>query len=133
MPAEAQHVRPGPQPEAVQLGVTAQLPAGSDEFAHMRRELVEVLQVVSDGQPPVKASAKALGGLGGVLSDVASHLLSRQLPRLVLPSGDVADVQLHTPPRIRGRPTINRRAGHPDGRDRLLEGVLEEGGGELLR
>src|SRR5512133_161895 len=99
----------------------------------MRRQVVEASEVVINGQPPVKASAEALGGFGGVLGDVAGHLLSRQLPRLVLPSGDVADVELLTPPGITGRPTIDGRAGHPDGRDRLLEGVVEEGGGERLR
>src|SRR5215218_270443 len=80
-----------------------------------------------------QARTEALGGLGGVLGDVASHLLSRQLPGLAIVAGDVAHVELLAPAGIPLRPPIDGRAGHPDGRDRLPEGVLEEGGREWLR
>jgi len=70
----------------------------------------------------------------GVLGQVAGHLPGRQLPRLVLAGRDVADIELLTPAGIAARPTIVQRwAGHPDDRDGLAQGVLEEGGGERLR
>src|ERR671918_527725 len=50
---------------------------------------IQRLQVTCAGQATVQAGAEALGGLGGVLGDVAGHLLSRQLPALVIGSGDV--------------------------------------------
>jgi hypothetical protein len=97
----------------------------------MRRQPVHVLQVVGV-DATVEAAAEALGGLGGVLGDVASHLLGRQLPRLLV-SGDVAHVELLAPPCIPTRPAaIDGRAGHPHGRDRLPQGVLEDGGGKAL-
>ena len=90
-----------------------------------------MVQVVG-AEAPVQAAAEALGGLRRVLGDVASHLLGRQLSRLLV-SGDVAHIELLTPPGIPIRPPIDGWAGHPDGRDRLPEGVLEEGGREWLR
>jgi hypothetical protein len=57
-------------------------------------------------QAVVEAGAEALGGLGGVLGDVASHLLSAQLPGLVV-AGDVADVELAAPAGIPLRRTID--------------------------
>jgi hypothetical protein len=98
----------------------------------MRRELVEVLQVVGVGEASVQAGAEALSGLGGVLGDVAGHLLSRQLPGLLTVLGDVVDVELLPPAGIPARPAIQRRAGHPDHRDGMPEGVLEQGGRERL-
>jgi hypothetical protein len=132
MPAEPKHVRPGPQPEPFQLGAAAQLPAGADELGHMRRQVIQALQVVS-GEAVVQAGAEALGGLGRVLGDVAGHLLSRQLPGLVVAAGDVADVELPAPAGIALRPTIDRRAGHPNRRDRRLDGLLEQVSAEWLR
>jgi hypothetical protein len=86
----------------------------------MGRQVVQVVEVIG-ADAPVEAGAEALGGLGRVLGDVAGHLLSRQLPGLVAAlAGDVVDVELGAPAGIPGRPAINRRAGHPDGRGRLL-------------
>ena len=82
--AEPEHVRPGPQPQPVQLGAAAQLPGRADELGHMRRQPVQVLQVVGIGQAPVEADAEALGGLGRVLGDVAGHLLRRSAPQPVV-------------------------------------------------
>jgi hypothetical protein len=84
----------------------------------MRRQLVEMLQVVS-ADAPLQTRTEALGGLGGVLGDVAGHLLSRQLPGVAIASGDVAHVELLAPPGIATWLTINGRAGHADGRDGL--------------
>jgi len=64
VPPEPEHVRPRPQPKPLQLGAAAQLPGGPDELGHMRRQLVEAVQVVGVGQAAVEAGAEALGGLG---------------------------------------------------------------------
>jgi hypothetical protein len=96
----------------------------------MRRQTIEVIEVVG-AEASVEAGAEALGGLGGVLGDVAGHLLGRQLPRLVVPLGDVVDVELLPPPGIPARlAVVQGWAGHGDGRDCLLEGVLEQVGAE---
>src|SRR5215208_6073130 len=78
----------------------------------------------------VEAAAEALGGLGGVLGDVARHLLGRQLPGLIRVLGDVVHVELLTPAGIPARTVVQRRAGYPGSRDRQPQSVLEEGGGE---
>ena len=69
---EAQHVRPGPQPERIQRGAATQLPRRPDELGHLRRELVEAVQVVGIGEAAVEASAEALGGLVAYLTSMAS-------------------------------------------------------------
>jgi hypothetical protein len=84
----------------------------------MGRELVEAVQVVG-ADAPVEAGAEALGGVGGVLGDVAGYLLGRQLPRLVVTGRDVADVELLTPPGMPSRAALDGRAGYADGRNRL--------------
>jgi hypothetical protein len=90
----------------------------------MRRELVEALQVLG-AEAAVGAGSEALGGLGGVLGDIPRDLLGRQLSRLVVASGDVADVELLAPAGIARWAVVQRRTRRPDGRDRLLDGVLE--------
>jgi hypothetical protein len=112
-------------------GAAAQLPGRPDELDHMRRQAVQAVQVAGP-EAAVQAAAEALGGLGRVLGDVAGHLLGRQLLRLVLAGGDVADVELLTPPRIPLRTAIDGRAGHPHSRDRLPQRVLEQAGSERL-
>jgi hypothetical protein len=47
--------------------------------------------------------------------------------------GDVVDVEVRAPAGIALRPTIDRRTGHPNRRDRRLEGVLEQVGIKRLR
>src|SRR5215211_4309210 len=132
MSTKPEHVRPRPKPQALQLGTATQLPGRPDELGDMGRELVEAVQVVG-AEAAVQAAAEALGGFGRVLGDVAGHLLSRQLPGPVIPRGDVADVELLTPAGIPLRPVVQGWAGHPDGRDRRLQGVLEQVGAERLR
>jgi hypothetical protein len=100
----------------------------------MGRELVEAVQVVG-ADAPVEAGAEALGGVGGVLGDVAGYLLGRQLPRLVVTGRDVADVELLTPPRIAVRLAIEGRTMHPDRRNCQPQRLLKAGpaGGRLRR
>jgi hypothetical protein len=98
----------------------------------MGRQTVELVQVVGP-EAPVQAGPEALGGLGRVLGDVAGHLLSRQLSRLVVGSGDVADVELLAPADIPIRAVPQGWAGHPDSRDGLPQGILEEGRREAGR
>jgi hypothetical protein len=98
----------------------------------MGRQIVQVVEVI-DADTPVEAGAEALGGLGRVLGDVAGHLVSRQLPRLVV-SGDVADVELLTPAAIPARPSIVQgRTGHPDCGNCLPECLLEQARRERIR
>jgi hypothetical protein len=92
----------------------------------MGRELVEAVQVVG-ADAPVEAGAEALGGVGGVLGDVAGYLLGRQLPRLVVTGRDVADVELLTPPRIAVRLAIEGRTMHPDRRNCQPQRLLKAG------
>src|SRR5215218_1296573 len=92
-----------------------------------------MLQVISDGQAAVEAGAEALGGLGGVLGDVAGHLLRAQLPSLVIAPGDVADVELLAPAGIPIRPVLQGWAGHPDSLDGLPQDIREEGRREAGR
>ena len=127
MATEPEHVRPGPQPQPCQLGAATQRPSGADELGHMGQQPVEVVQVVGV-EATVEPGAEALSGLGGVLGDVAGHLLGRQLPRLaVAVPGEVADVELLAPTGIPFRPTVLRSwTGHADSRDRLPDSVLEE-------
>jgi hypothetical protein len=109
---EPEHVRPRPQPEPLDLGAATQRPGRPNELSHMRRQPVEALQVVGITEPLVEAGAEALGALGGVLGDVAGHLLGAQLPGLVV-AGDVADVELLAPAGEPARPT---RSGPPSSR-----------------
>src|SRR5215211_855207 len=100
----------------------------------MRRQPIQALQVVNVGEASVEAGAEALGGLGCVLGDVAGHLLSRQLPRLVVTlAGDVADVELLAPLGVPPGFAVLAGARHPHSRDGLLQRLLENGGGEALR
>src|SRR5829696_3018601 len=80
-----------------------------------------------------RLAAEALGGLGGVLGDVPSDLLGRELARLLTVLGDVVDIELLPPAGIPAWPVVQGRARHPHGRDRLLEGLLEQVGRERLR
>jgi hypothetical protein len=98
----------------------------------MGRELVQVVEVVG-GDAAVEARAEALGGLGGVLGDVAGHLLGRQLSGLAAVSGDVVDVELLAPAGIPLRSAIDGRAGHGHGRRSQGNRLLEQTGGERLR
>jgi hypothetical protein len=79
------------------------------------------------------AGAEALGGLGGVLGDVAGHLLRAQLLGVAIGSGDIADIELLAPPGIPGRLLIERRARHPDSSHRRAERLLEEHRRKALR
>src|SRR5215217_1584731 len=121
MTTEPEHVRPRTKPQALQLGAATQLPAGSDQLGHMRRQLVETLQIGGGDEAPVQAAAEALGGLGRVLGDVAGHLLGRQLPGLAIGLANVAHVELLTPAGKAARPPVQGWAGYPDSRDRLSE------------
>ena len=107
------------------------LPGGPDELGDVGGQLVEAVEVIGS-EASVQAAAEALGGLGGVLGDVPSHLLGRELPRLLTVLGDVVDVELLPPAGIPVRPVVQRRAGHADSRDGQAERLLEEGGGERL-
>ena len=49
MPAEPEHVRPGPQPQPLQFWTAAQLPGRPDELGHMGGQPVQVVQVVGAG------------------------------------------------------------------------------------
>jgi hypothetical protein len=66
---------------------------------------------------------------------MASDLLGQQ-PLVVLAgiAGEVSDMQLLAPPGQQGHTLvlIDRRAGHGDGGGRVLDGLLEQGGAELL-
>jgi hypothetical protein len=130
MAAEAEHVRARPQPQRRQPRVAAQLPRGADELGHVRRQL-QPPQVVL-GQASVQGGGEALGGLGGVLGDLAGHQLSRKLLGLVITAGDVAHVELLAPPRIPARSIIEGWAGHPPSGHGLPQGPLEEDSGEGL-
>jgi hypothetical protein len=86
-------VRPGPQPQAIELRAAAQLPGRLDELGDVGGQLVEAVQVIGS-EAAVQAAAEALGGLGGVLGDVPGDLLGRELARLLTVLGDVVDVEL---------------------------------------
>jgi hypothetical protein len=60
-------------PQALKLPATTQLPASSHQLADVGGQLVEVLQVAVV-EATVQTRAEALGGLGGVLGDVAGNL-----------------------------------------------------------
>jgi len=58
MPAEAEHVRPRPQLQPLQIRLAAQLPGRPDELGHMGRQIVEAVEVVGVGQAPSRPAPK---------------------------------------------------------------------------
>jgi hypothetical protein len=101
--AEAKHVRPLRQPQPVKRWPGGQLKAGPDELGHMGRHLqafkLNLTYTVIEG------NAQGLGGLRRVLGHIACHLLGGQLP-LVADLGDVAHVELLTPPSDQGHALV---------------------------
>ena len=89
--AEAEHVRPGGQPQVVELGELAEAEACGDVAAGVVAD-GQVGQLVGRGDAAVEG-AGAFGGLGGVLGDVAGDLGVGQVPG----GGDRADVELAAP------------------------------------
>ena len=88
MPPEAKHVRPGPQPQALQLSTAAQLPGRPDELSHMGRQPVQVLQVVGIVQARERlaellqlslSELDPYGARAAALAALARHVAARAL------------------------------------------------------
>jgi hypothetical protein len=87
----------------------------------------------------IEGDAQGLGALGRVLGHIAGDLLSAQLLVVlavvaVVVAGDVAHMELLAPAGDQGHAlvVVDRRTGDGHGGGRLLDGLLEQVGGELL-
>jgi hypothetical protein len=117
--AEAEHVRPGGQPQLLELGKVAETEACGDVAAGVLTD-GQVSDPVGRGEAAIE-SASAFGGLGRVLGHVRGDLGIGH----VTVGGDRADVELAAP-----RQGAGRESWRGGSRDAYGTGGLVDGSGE---
>jgi hypothetical protein len=121
--AEAEHARPGREPQPFQARELAEAEAFGDEAAGVVPD-GKVNQLVGGGDAAVEG-AGAFGGFGGVLGDVGGDLAIGQFPG----GGDRAGVEFTSPGQRPGREARGGRDIQVDGAGGLVDGGGEQGNG----